>query len=174
MDAQDESSGIRAERMKAVCRDCGSHCCRYGGAIATDLEVRAIVALGHPNYFERVAEDVLITHWGENGFCPYLEGHECTIHSVRPFRCRAYPVFQVGTGDVFVAECPLLAYVSPEEVEQSAQLLSQCPSRIVRIAAAHMNHHRETLEIRGSRFSRLLPEEAVSAILGQDAKSFME
>jgi Fe-S-cluster containining protein len=167
LDIQDDSNR-RNEQMKAVCKECGAHCCRYGGAIATDLEVRAIAALGHPNHFKRVADDVLITPWGESGFCPYLEGNKCIIHSVRPLRCRAYPIFQIGTGEIFVAECPLLPYVSTEEVEQYAQLLSQCPSRIVRIAAAHMGQHQETLEMRASRFRNLKPEEAIAVILAQN------
>ncbi|TFF94207.1 YkgJ family cysteine cluster protein [Candidatus Thorarchaeota archaeon] len=150
-------------KMQKVCRNCGAHCCKYGGAIATKLEVQAILDSGYEDHFERIAQDVFITRWGADGICPYLLDAQCSIYEVRPLRCRAYPVLQVSTGEVLIAECPLLSFVSATEIERHNKLLSACPPSIVQPAAEYMEQHREVLAMRSSRFDKLTVGEAIAA-----------
>lgn len=151
-----------SEIMKGVCIRCGAHCCKYGGAIATELEVQAVVESGYANHFEMVADNVFITRWGDKGVCPYLVESECSIYEVRPLRCRVYPVIQVSSGEILVADCPLLPFLSPDELERSSRLLSLCPSHIVQGAAEHMEQYKTVLEMRCSRFEQICIEEAIA------------
>lgn len=162
MRPQTESDETSSEMMRQVCVECGAQCCKYGGAIATELEVQAIVDSGYEDHFERIAANVLITEWGEEGVCPYLVGSQCSIYEVRPFRCRAYPVVQFSSGEVLVARCPLLPLLSAAEIERNGKLLARCPPAIVRPAARYMERHRDVLAIRSSRFEKMTLEEAIA------------
>lgn len=137
---------------RSICVECGAHCCRYGGAVATKEETLAIVNAGYPDCFEVVSEDVRITQWNENGDCPYLDDNACSIYEVRPLRCRAYPIFQIATGEVFLSLCPLSQYVSHSEMRGYVRLLMQCPRSFVDDAAGHLQIHAQALEKKLRRF----------------------
>ncbi len=137
-----------------ICKSCGSHCCKFGGAVATGNEVSAIVEMGYPNHFISVSEDVFITEWGDDMACPYLTDGECEIYEVRPLRCRAFPVFQTGSGEVFLSQCPIASYLSQVEITAMARKLSECPSEILEGAASHLEPYVKALERKISRFDK--------------------
>lgn len=162
--SETDDGSSRVEAMKSTCRQCGAHCCTYGGAVATALEVRAVVELGHPNHFERLSDNVFVTSWGDDGVCPYLNRTTCEIYDVRPLRCRAYPVVQMSNGEIVVANCPLLPYLKPSEIRQRSSLLSRCPSESVRHTARFMERHHSDLEMRSSRFEKMSVDEALAML----------
>ena len=82
------------QRPEDICAECGSHCCKLGGVVATRNEVDAILAEGYPNYFIRLSDEVYGVEWGDDGHCPYLDQSKCSIYSVRPLGCRMFPVVQ--------------------------------------------------------------------------------
>ncbi|RDE10979.1 MAG: hypothetical protein C4K49_12470 [Candidatus Thorarchaeota archaeon] len=137
---------------RSICVECGAHCCRYGGAVATKEEVRAIVNAGYPDYFDIISEDVRITSWYENGDCPYLHDNACSIYEVRPLRCRAYPILQIATGEVFLSLCPLSPFLPHSEMRGYVRLLMQCPRSFVDEAARHLQFHAQALDKKLSRF----------------------
>jgi Fe-S-cluster containining protein len=137
---------------RSICIECGAHCCRDGGAVATNEEVLAILNAGYPDYFEVVSEDVRITSWQENGDCPYLHDNTCSVYEVRPLRCRAYPILQIASGEVFLSLCPLGQHLSHSEMRGYVRLLMQCPRSFVDDAARHLQVHSQALEKKLRRF----------------------
>lgn len=152
LDDMDGGSQNKLESPAQVCAQCGVHCCRLGGAVATREEVLAVRAAGYKDHFERVAADVYVTRWTHDGTCPYLVETTCSIYDMRPLRCRAFPVFQTGSGEVFLAKCPLEQVLSSKDVRATRDLLLQCPDDVVRDAAKHLNPHASTLEKRMKRY----------------------
>lgn len=137
-----------------ICKSCGSHCCKFGGAVATRSEVSAIIEMGYPNHFTAVSEDVFITDWGDDMTCPYLSDGKCEIYEVRPLRCRAFPIFQTGSGQVFLSQCPIASLLSEEEIHNMVEKLAECPSEILEGAASYMGPYAKKLERKISRFDR--------------------
>ncbi len=134
------------------CEECGSVCCRLGGAVASRTEVVGIVAAGYQNYFERVAPDVYITRWYNGGVCPYLDGTRCSIYEMRPLRCRAFPVFQMDDGAIYLALCPLASSMSKRDIDDLTELLIQSPVDQLSVAGEYLRPHSRVLQRRLSRF----------------------
>jgi Fe-S-cluster containining protein len=155
--SDDPSSGLSiADERLGHCKSCGSHCCKFGGAVATRNEVTAIIEMGYPDYFVSVSNDVFITRWGADMTCPYLNEGACEIYEVRPLRCRAFPVFQTASGEVFLSQCPIASSLSEEEITSMARKLSECPSEILEGAASYLEPYSKTLERKISRYDRTL------------------
>jgi Fe-S-cluster containining protein len=141
--------------QKAICFECGGQCCKLGGIVATENEVKAIVKHGHPNHFERLSDDVYGTRWGEDGICVYYENDECSIHSLRPLGCRLFPVVQTMSGNIILVECSLATHLSEEELLQRKGLLMQRPHNIVQESMHHREGHFKDLQIRITKWNHL-------------------
>ena len=135
-----------------ICAECGSHCCKLGGVIATQSEVDAILAEGYPNNFIELSNDVYGTHWGDDGHCPYLDHGKCLIYSVRPLGCRMFPVVQTRSGDIILVHCPLRSRISDEEISRRKKLLLNRPEYILTESRRHRESHSKELRIRASRY----------------------
>ncbi|MGD9396227.1 MAG: YkgJ family cysteine cluster protein [Candidatus Thorarchaeota archaeon] len=139
-----------------ICFECGGQCCKFGGIVATLNEVDAIIERGHPNYFEKLKDDVYGTKWGRDGICAYFENGACSIYSVRPMGCRMFPVIQTRSGEIILIECPLASHLSDEEVFRRKEILIQRPRYIVRESELHREGHIKDLQIRVSKWNHLL------------------
>ncbi|NWF94572.1 MAG: YkgJ family cysteine cluster protein [Candidatus Thorarchaeota archaeon] len=145
-------SSTKTGDNRGVCIACGAMCCKLGGALAMEEEVEAIRAHGYPDYFEQVSEGAWMTRWGDDGVCPYLTDDGCAIYEVRPLRCRAFPVIQMSSGEVFLSQCPLAEQMSPDTMEESKNLLLQTPAAVLVDSARHLSRHAAILKMRISRY----------------------
>lgn len=141
------------QRPEDICAECGSHCCKLGGVVATRNEVDAILAEGYPNYFIRLSDEVYGVEWGDDGHCPYLDQSKCSIYSVRPLGCRMFPVVQTQRGNIVLVQCPLGSQLSDQEISRRKRLLIDRPEYILRESKHHRERHARELEMRASRYT---------------------
>lgn len=137
---------------KAICSDCGSQCCKLGGAVATKNEIDAIAELGYPNHFFKLSNDVYGLDWGSNGRCVYLNDSGCSIYPVRPLGCRMFPVVQTINHDVILVKCPLASSLSDDEILTRKRILFQRPKHILRESEQMRQNHIKDLQIWASRY----------------------
>lgn len=149
-----DSTPDNHENPRRTCAVCGALCCKLGGAVATSHEVQAIVEAGYENHFQKISNDVLITHWGTKGECPYLHDNACSIYEVRPFRCRAFPVHQDSDGRLYLSLCPISSRLDETDIEGFAQILQETPLRFLQAAASVLEMRTKTLQRRISRYPR--------------------
>ncbi len=141
------------QSLEELCFECGAHCCRLGGVIATQNEVDAIIAEGFPNHFISVTQDVYGTDWGADGDCPYLEENKCSIYSVRPLGCRMFPVVQTRSNGIVLVHCPLGVQLTEDEKARRKQLLEQRPDYLLKGSEHHRSDHIDELETRARRYT---------------------
>ena len=135
-----------------VCFECGAHCCKLGGVVATKKEVDAIVADGHLNHFKQLAENVYGTDWGTDGDCPYLTNNKCSIYAVRPLGCRMFPVVQTISNGIILVECPLGVQLSHRDLVRRKHILSRRSNSFLSESEHHREEHIRELMIRSTRF----------------------
>jgi Fe-S-cluster containining protein len=141
------------EYLKDVCLECGSHCCKLGGVVATQNEVDAITERGFPNYFIRLSDEVYGIEWGEDGTCAYLEDGRCTIYPVRPLGCRMFPVVQTRSNDIILIECKLAEQLTEEDLETRKRVLKQRPIHIIRESSTLREDHIHDLQMRAAKYN---------------------
>jgi Fe-S-cluster containining protein len=137
-----------------TCLECGAHCCRLGGVVATQNEVDAIIQRGFPNHFIQLADDIFGIEWSEDGTCTYLENDKCTIYPVRPLGCRMFPVVQEISGGIVLIECRLGSELSEEELVRRKRILEQRPLRIIRESDNHRDEHASDLLMKSTKYSQ--------------------
>ncbi len=140
------------ESIVEICDKCGASCCKLGGAVASELEYKAIIEAGYPDYFKKVGKGVFHTIWKNDGICPYLIGNKCSVYEVRPFGCRSFPVLQMYERGIYLVRCPLAPKLSERIIEERKQVLSQRPKLVVEKSANDLIKHSKTLEMRLSKF----------------------
>lgn len=135
-----------------ICKECGSHCCSYGGTAVTKLELEEILEAGHQNHFVKISENCYVTKWGEDGICPYLQDTSCTIYDVQPILCQKFPIVTFDNREHFLAHCPLTEQLSEEHLWELAKLASKCPDELLEGANLYLEPYGEILEERLRRF----------------------
>ncbi len=135
-----------------ICGKCGAHCCSYGGTNATKDEVNQIVKAGYKNHFVKVSKNVFITKWGAEGICPYLKNKACSIHSVRPILCKAYPAFILNENDFYIQHCPLLPHLSADEIEKAKKILLSIPTESIMEVNKYFKPYEKILSKRFSKY----------------------
>ena len=137
---------------KDVCSDCGNHCCKLGGVVATKNEIDAITERGYPDYFVKLSKDVYGLDWGNDGSCVYLNDLGCSIYHVRPLGCRMFPVVQTRNHDVILVKCPLVSYLSDDEILTRKRILHQRPKYIIMESEHIRCNHIKDLKIRLTKY----------------------
>lgn len=135
-----------------VCGKCGAHCCTYGGTIATKEEVDKISKAGYKNSFVKLSKNVFITKWGKEGICPYLKNKECSIYSVRPTLCQIYPILMLNENDFYLQHCPLLSYLSVNEVKKAKKIIRSLPSEMILCANKYLKPYEKILSKRINKY----------------------
>jgi Fe-S-cluster containining protein len=140
--------------LEDVCLQCGGHCCKLGGVVATQNEVDAITQRGFPIRFIRLSDELYGIEWGEDGTCVYLEDRRCTIYSVRPLGCRMFPVVQTRSYDIILIECKLGEQLSEDELEKRKKVLQQRPLHVIRESESLREDHIHDLQMRATKHSQ--------------------
>jgi len=104
------------------CQKCGAKCCKYGSTIVLPKERQKIINLTRKDVFIRKNSFFIIP---ENP-CPFLKNNLCTIESIKPLDCRAYPVGLFKKDNKIKAgisqKCPFKDIITKKYLSQAEKL----------------------------------------------------
>jgi len=126
---------MKLENIKNVCVKCKAKCCYFGGPSFTKQEKNNVLKAGFKDYFIPCHEYFDIKT--KKGKCPYLKNCLCSIHKVRPFSCKIWPVFAKvvkGKKEYILYHCPLTPYLSKKEIIKMKKMASKLPVRFYEIS----------------------------------------
>lgn len=110
------------------CEQCGECCKGYGGTFVTEKDIKAIAAYIKTNQ-ETFVEDYCqmsgnkpMLAQAKNGYCIFWN-KLCTIHSVKPYMCKAWPfirsvLIDISNWEIIGASCPGIRTDIPNHVVQ--------------------------------------------------------
>ena len=108
------------------CKQCGDCCKGYGGTFVSPGDIKAIVDFTgeDPEDFTgrycQMSGDRPVLLQDDSGYCVFWDSH-CTIHSVKPRMCRAWPFIEgvladVANWHIMAQFCPGIRTDIPDDV----------------------------------------------------------